>query len=149
MAKIAVGEGITRESYKPRPSSDGVGVQTPYYARKDFLDCHLPGEWEIAKDVELNHFKDTLVFRRMVEFLGAIPIRLKSNMWESEDLIKNPINCDKPPKNEDGAWHAMIKLIDSDGEEFTKTLQSIPTTRKLSERESPKEIIDLDHFYNT
>ncbi|GJT69998.1 MAK10-like protein [Tanacetum coccineum] len=65
-AKIAVGEGITRlvfrvkgvdlgeeeapywttlgkrESYKPRPSSDEIGAQTPYYARRDFLDCHLP-----------------------------------------------------------------------------------------------------------
>ncbi|GJX59318.1 MAK10-like protein [Tanacetum coccineum] len=116
MAKIAVGEGITRsvfgvkrvdlgeeeapywtklrkrESYKPRPHSDGIGARTPYYAIKDFLDCHLPGEWEIAGDAELNPFKDTLVFRRMVEFLGAIPINLKSNMWESEDLIKKPIN---------------------------------------------------------
>nr|GEW05392.1 MAK10-like protein [Tanacetum cinerariifolium] len=68
MAKIAVGEGITRsifdvkgvnlgeeevpywttlgkrESYKPRPISDGIGARTSYYARKDFLDCHLPGE---------------------------------------------------------------------------------------------------------
>ncbi|GJQ96983.1 MAK10-like protein [Tanacetum coccineum] len=67
-AKIAVGEGITilvfgvkgvdlgeeeapywttlrkKESYKPRPRSDRIGAQTPYYARKDFLDCHLPGE---------------------------------------------------------------------------------------------------------
>ncbi|GJX24520.1 hypothetical protein Tco_0230816 [Tanacetum coccineum] len=117
MAKIARGEGITRsvfsvkgvnlgeeeapywtmpgkrESYKPCPSTDGVGTQTPYYARKDFLDCHLPGE--------------------------------------------------------DGAWHAKIRLIDPNGEEFTKTLQLIPTTRKLSERESPMEIIDLDHFYDT
>ncbi|GJY11188.1 hypothetical protein Tco_0379373 [Tanacetum coccineum] len=145
MVKIAGGEGITRsvfsvkgvdlgeeqapywttlgkrESYKPRPSSDGVGAKTPYYARKDFLDCHLPEEWEISKDVELNPFKDTLVFMRM----------------------------DKPPKNEDGARHAKIRLIDPDGEEFTKTLQSIPTTRKLSERESPREIINLDHFYDT
>ncbi|GKE66977.1 MAK10-like protein [Tanacetum coccineum] len=104
MAKIAVGEGITisvfrvkgvelgeeeapywttlgkMESYKPRPSSNGVGTRTPYYARKDFLDCHLPGEWEIARDAELNPFKDTLVFRRMVEFLRAIPINYKSNM---------------------------------------------------------------------
>ncbi|GJW89099.1 MAK10-like protein [Tanacetum coccineum] len=111
MAKISVGEGITR---------------------KDFLDCHLPGEWEIARDAELNPFKDTLVSRRMVEFLRAIPI-----------------NKDKPPKNGDGAWHAKIRLIDPDGEEFTKTLQSIPTTRKLPERESPREIIDLDHFYDT
>ncbi|GJS04627.1 MAK10-like protein [Tanacetum coccineum] len=128
MAKIAVGERITR---------------------KDFLDCHLPEEWEIARDVELNPFKDTLVFRRMVEFLGVIPINFKSNMWESEDLIKKPINWDKPPKNGDRAWHAKIRLIDPYGEEFTKTLQSIPTTRKLSERKSAREIIDLDHFYDT
>ncbi|GJS16110.1 MAK10-like protein [Tanacetum coccineum] len=173
MAKITVGEGITgsvfgvkgvdlgeeetpywttlrkRESYKPRPRSDGVGAQTPYYVRKDFLDGHLPGEWKIARDVELNPFKDTLVFRRMVDFLGAIPINLESNMWESESLIENPINWDKMPKNGDGAWHAKIRLIDPDGEEFTKTLQLIPTTRKISERESPREIIDLDHFYDT
>ncbi|GJT09981.1 MAK10-like protein [Tanacetum coccineum] len=171
MAKIAVWEGITRsifrvkgvdlgeeeapywttlrkrESYKPRPRSDGIGTRTPYYASKDFLDCHLPGEWEIARDAKLNPFKDTLMFRRMVEFLGAISINLKSNMWESEDLIKKPITKDKPPKNGDGAWHTNIRLIDPDREEFTKTLQSIPTTRKLSERESPREIIDFDHFY--
>nr|GEU32127.1 hypothetical protein [Tanacetum cinerariifolium] len=66
MAKIAIGERITmsifgvkgvdlgeeeapywttlgkRESYKPCPGTGGVGAQTPYYARKDFLDCHLP-----------------------------------------------------------------------------------------------------------
>ncbi|GKD33047.1 MAK10-like protein [Tanacetum coccineum] len=173
MAKIAVEEGITRsvfslkgvnlgeeeapywttlgkrESYKPHPSSDRVGAQIPYYARKDFLDCHFPGEWEIARDADINPFKDVLVFRRMVEFLGAIPKNLKSNMWESEDLINNPINWNKPPKNGDGAWHSMIRLIDPDGEKFTKTLQSISTTRKLSERESPREIIDLDNFYET
>ncbi|GKE11681.1 MAK10-like protein [Tanacetum coccineum] len=74
MAKIAVGEGITRlifsvkrvnlgekeapywttlvkrESYKPRPSLDGIGAKPPYYARKDFLDCHFPREWEISRD---------------------------------------------------------------------------------------------------
>ncbi|GJR36613.1 MAK10-like protein [Tanacetum coccineum] len=117
-ARIAIGEGITRE-------------------------------WENARDAEINPFKDVLVFRRMVEFLGALPINLKSNMWESEDLIDNPINWDKPPKNGDGAWHAKIRLIDPDGEEFTKTLQSIPTSRKLPEKESPWEIINLDHFYDT
>nr|GEV27433.1 MAK10-like protein [Tanacetum cinerariifolium] len=90
------------------------------------IDCRMAKiavEEGITRDVELNPFKDTLVFRRMVEFLGAIPINLKSNMWESKDLIKNLINWDKPPKDEDGAWHAKIRLIDPDEEEFTKTLQ--------------------------
>nr|GEV42908.1 uncharacterized mitochondrial protein AtMg00810-like [Tanacetum cinerariifolium] len=107
-AKIAVGKGITRsifgvkrvnlgkeeapywttlgkkESYKPRPSSDGIYAQTPYYDMKDFLDCHLLGEWEISRDVEINPFKDILVFRQM----------------------------EKPPKDGDGAWHAKIRIID-------------------------------------
>ncbi|GJX63030.1 MAK10-like protein [Tanacetum coccineum] len=144
-AKIAVGEGITR----PRPSSNGVGDQTPYYARKEFMDCYLPREWEKARDVEINPFKDAMVFRRMVELLMAIPINLKRNIWGLEDLIENPINWDKPPKNGDGAWHAKIRLIDQDGEEFTKTLQSIPTSKKLIEGESLREIINLDHFYET
>ncbi|GJR14036.1 MAK10-like protein [Tanacetum coccineum] len=111
MAKIAIGEGITRsvfsvkgvilgedeapywttlgkrESYKPRPSSDGVGARTPYYARKDFLDCHLPGEWEIARDAEHNPFKDVLVFRRMVEFLGAILLGSKDFMMILELIL--------------------------------------------------------------
>nr|GEW33501.1 hypothetical protein [Tanacetum cinerariifolium] len=144
MAKTAIGEGVTwsvfgvkgvnlgkeeapyyntlgkRESYKPRPRSDKVGAQTPYYLKKDFLYCHLPRQWEISRDAKLNPFKDTLVFRRMVEFLGSIPVNLKSNMWDSKSLIENPINLDKPPKNRDRAWHAKIRLSDPDKEEFPK-----------------------------
>ncbi|GKF61987.1 hypothetical protein Tco_0182041 [Tanacetum coccineum] len=78
MAKIAVGEGITRSVFGVKGVD--IGIKPPYYARKDFLDCHLPREWEISRDVELNPFKYTLMFRRMVEFLGAIPINLKCNM---------------------------------------------------------------------
>ncbi|GKB49687.1 MAK10-like protein [Tanacetum coccineum] len=103
--------------------------ETPLLVGRGFLatanaviDCGMAKIAEIARDAWLNPFKDTLVFRRMVEFLGAIPINLKSNMWESEDLIKYLINWDKPPKNGDEAWHAKIRLIDPDGEEFTKTL---------------------------
>ncbi|GJV32130.1 putative nucleotidyltransferase, ribonuclease H [Tanacetum coccineum] len=55
-ARIAVGEGSLGRS-------DGIGAQIPYYARKDFLDCHLLREWEIARDAEINPFKDVLVFR--------------------------------------------------------------------------------------
>ncbi|GKB06134.1 MAK10-like protein [Tanacetum coccineum] len=142
MAKIAVGEGITRSVFGVKGKELGK-EEAPYWTTLG------KREWEISRDAELNPFKDTLVFRRMVEFLGCIHINLKCNMWESDDLIKKPINWNKPPKNGDGAWHAKIRLIDPDGEEFTKTLQSILTTRKLSERESTREIIDLDQFYDT
>nr|GEV23702.1 MAK10-like protein [Tanacetum cinerariifolium] len=66
MAKIAIGEGITRSVFGVKGVDlDGIGARIPYYAKKDFLDCHLPREWEIARDVELNPFRDTLVFRRV------------------------------------------------------------------------------------
>nr|GEW27488.1 hypothetical protein [Tanacetum cinerariifolium] len=48
----------------------------------------------------------------------------------------------------DRAWHAKIRLIDLDGEELTKTLQSVPTFRKISKKEDSREIINLDHFYD-
>nr|GEU70546.1 hypothetical protein [Tanacetum cinerariifolium] len=58
-----------RKSYEPQPNTDGIGAEPPYYVKKYFMDDHLPGEWEIARDAELNPFKDVLVFRKMVKFL--------------------------------------------------------------------------------
>ncbi|GJR69398.1 MAK10-like protein [Tanacetum coccineum] len=54
--KIAIGERIT--------STDGIVARPPYYAKKDFMDYHFPREWEIARDFELNPFKDVLVIER-------------------------------------------------------------------------------------
>nr|GEV95083.1 hypothetical protein [Tanacetum cinerariifolium] len=78
-SKIAIGEGIT--------STNDIGAQPPYYLEKDFKDNRVPGECEIARNAELNPFKDVLVFRKMVEFLGAIPINSKGNMWKSKDIM--------------------------------------------------------------
>nr|GEX28171.1 hypothetical protein [Tanacetum cinerariifolium] len=135
-ANIVIGEGVTSS----RPS---------YYAKKDLMDYHLPGEWEIAKDVELNPFKDVLVFRKMVEFLGIILINLKGNMWDSEELIEKRIDRNRPPKKGDGAWHIRTKLIDPDGEKFNRAFQSIPIIRNLLEKENPSEINDLQHFHDS
>ncbi|GJT87508.1 MAK10-like protein [Tanacetum coccineum] len=142
--KIAVGEGLTRSIFE-----DGIGAQPPYYAKRDFWNNHLPGEWGIARDAEVNPFKDILVFRKMVEFIGAIPINLKGNMWESKDLIENPINWNRPPKEGDGVWHIRIELIDPDGEKFDRAFQSILANRRLSLKENPSDILNLDHFHDS
>ncbi|GKB15690.1 hypothetical protein Tco_0849613 [Tanacetum coccineum] len=142
--KIAVGEGITRsifrvkeislghvdipywttiakrKSYELRLRTNDIGARPPYYLKNDFMDDHLLKELGIARDAELNPFKDVIVFRKMVEFLGAIPINIKGNMWESEDMIDKKIDWNKPPNEEDGAWHIRIELIDLDGEKFER-----------------------------
>ncbi|GJX01606.1 MAK10-like protein [Tanacetum coccineum] len=98
-------------------------AQPPYYFKKDFKDNHVPEEWEIARDAELNPFKD-------------------------EYMINKKIDWKKPPKEGDGAWHIKIELINPDGEKFDRVFQSIPTTRKLFEKEKPCDVIDLEHFYD-
>ncbi|GKA94739.1 MAK10-like protein [Tanacetum coccineum] len=97
-----------REYYEPWPSTGGAGVQPPFYVKKNFVKHHLPWEWQLARDTMLNPFKDVLVFRNMVEFLGVIPINLKGNKWESEELIKKKIDWNKPPKEGDGTDKAKI-----------------------------------------
>ncbi|GJX30834.1 MAK10-like protein [Tanacetum coccineum] len=102
----------------------------------------------LTRDAKVNPFKDVLVFRKTVGFLGVIPINLKENMWESENLVENNIDWNRPPKERDGAWHIRIELIDHDGEKFDRAFQSIPTTRKLSLKENPNYILNLDHFHD-
>nr|GEX95058.1 hypothetical protein [Tanacetum cinerariifolium] len=80
--------------------SYGVGARPPFYVKKDFMEHHLPWEWQMARDVALNPFKDVLLFRKMVEFLGAIPINLSRNMWELEELIKKKIDWNMLQKKE-------------------------------------------------
>ncbi|GKD53631.1 hypothetical protein Tco_1287018 [Tanacetum coccineum] len=97
---------------------------------------------------EINLGDEEVPYWTTLEFLGAIPINLKRNMWESEELIKERIEWNRPPKEGDGAWHIRIELIYPDGEKFKKTFQSISTARKLSEKENPSEFIDLDHLHD-
>nr|GEY71268.1 hypothetical protein [Tanacetum cinerariifolium] len=79
---------------------------------------------------------------------NSFTFQKRGNMWELEDSIENRIDWNKPPKKGDEAWHAKIRLIDPNGEEFIKTFQSIPITRKLFEKENPSDVIDLDHFHD-
>ncbi|GKG09046.1 hypothetical protein Tco_0334878, partial [Tanacetum coccineum] len=81
-----------RKSYDPRPSTNNIGAQPPYYLEKHFKGTHVPGEWDMARDAELNPLRDVLVFGKMVEFQEVIPINLKENMWESEDMIDKKID---------------------------------------------------------
>ncbi|GKE08475.1 hypothetical protein Tco_1412026 [Tanacetum coccineum] len=70
-------------------------------------------------------------------------------MWESEEVIDNKMDWDRPPKEGDGAWHIRIELIDLDGENFDRAFQSILATRKLSSKENPSDILNLDYFHHS
>ncbi|GJX47951.1 MAK10-like protein [Tanacetum coccineum] len=127
-AKITVGEGITRSVFGVKEIDLGV-EDVPYWTTLGKRDSYEP--------------------RRSTDGIETIPVNLKGNMWESKELIEKKIVWNKPPKEGDGAWYIKIELIDPDKEYFDRTFQSIPTTRKLFEKERPSDIIDLEHFHDT
>nr|GEV85800.1 zinc finger, CCHC-type [Tanacetum cinerariifolium] len=110
-AKLAVEEGLTRSIFSVRELDFGEG-NVPYWTTIGKSESYKP--------------------RTSEDGIGTIPINLKRNMWESEEVIDNKMDWDRPPKKGDGVWHTRIELIDPGGEKFDRTFQSIPTSRKLS-----------------
>ncbi|GKC02709.1 hypothetical protein Tco_0994319 [Tanacetum coccineum] len=76
------------------------------------------------------------------KFYGPRPNTNIIERWFEEKLDWN-----KPPKEGVGVWHIKIELIDPDEEKFDRIFQSMATTRKLSKKDMPIDILDLDHFH--
>ena len=167
-SKIAVGEGANRSVYdvkeraydtgeEPVPpwveldrrpsrygpwvSGDFIGPKRLFYLEKDFVNQTSSVERLLARDIELDPFEDPLVFRKMVEFLGTLPINLRVNKWESEE-DEEKWDWEKPPKDGDGRWHIKLSIYDPDGENFEKAYKTIPADRKLKEKFDPKDVLD-------
>ncbi|GJU62341.1 hypothetical protein Tco_1244176 [Tanacetum coccineum] len=118
---------------------------------RDYVYFNFPFAIKLAIGLNVN-LRDPSPLGRIslrVSLLRVIPINLKGNMWELEDLIDKKIDWNMPPKEGDGVWHIRIEIINPDGENFDRTFQSIPTTRKLYEKEKPSDIIDLEHFHDS
>nr|GEW36236.1 hypothetical protein [Tanacetum cinerariifolium] len=100
--QTGVGTG-TQQAKKPKPTLEDefqdlhinlpvLEVLAHALIYKAMLDNYV-------KSLELGKM-DQHLSKKNGEILGAIPINLKSNMWESKDLINNPIKWNKPPKME-------------------------------------------------
>ncbi|GKC27401.1 MAK10-like protein [Tanacetum coccineum] len=171
-AKIVVGEGLNKSTYRaiqqefcdeeesdwttvvrrpfygPRNDDIIIGLKKPCYLEDEYVYMCQPEESYIIRDAELNPFKDHLVFRKMIDFLGTIPINLKGNKWKPESEFDDKWDWKRPPKESDGEWHVKIEIMDPDGRHFNKTFRTMPTTRKLSSKSNPSDILDLRHFHD-
>nr|GEU37851.1 hypothetical protein [Tanacetum cinerariifolium] len=154
----------TNKQSSKRPTASGleIGTSKPKEPKKDleneFKDLHLNllvlevlTHAPMYNEILDKHMESLELGKNGSAFIqGKMPKKMKDlGLFTLPELIDNRIDWNKPTKGGDEAWHAKIRLIDPDEEEFTKTFQSIPTTRKLFEKENPSEIIDLDHFHDS
>ncbi|GJU93288.1 MAK10-like protein [Tanacetum coccineum] len=118
--------------YTPQRNDSTIGPKKPCYLEDEFVYMCQPGKSYMIRDDELNPFKDYLLFRKMIDFLGTIPINLKGNKWKPKSVFNDKWDWKRPPKEGDGAWHIKIEIMDPDRKQFNKTFRTMLTIRKLS-----------------
>nr|GEW11887.1 hypothetical protein [Tanacetum cinerariifolium] len=132
-AKIAIGEEITRSIFEVKEISLG-DKEITYWTTLDTM---------------LNPFKDVLIFRKMVEFLGAIPINLKGNMWDSKELIKKKkIYWNRPPKEGD-AFEKLLEDIHVTWTQFRKKHDKIAALREVASKNRIQCLETASQFLTT
>ncbi|GJX19356.1 zinc finger, CCHC-type containing protein [Tanacetum coccineum] len=105
-----------------------------------FLD--IEGEMEIALEMEayLNPFKNIIVFKKLVDFLGSLLVQLKNTNWGNEGYgMYKKIEGD-------GAWHVNFEVITPSRQKFTRGFKTKETKRKISGKFTSEDILKFDHF---
>ncbi|GJV77199.1 putative ribonuclease H-like domain-containing protein [Tanacetum coccineum] len=105
-----------------------------------FLDIEDDMERALAMKAYFNPFKNIIVFKKLVDFLGLLPVQLKNTDWGNEGH-----RVYKKVKG-DGAWHAKFEVITPSGRKFTRGFKSKETKRKLSGKFTSEDILKFDHF---
>ncbi|GJY36728.1 hypothetical protein Tco_0422106 [Tanacetum coccineum] len=80
----------------------------------DEPDSNDPIDLALARQDALNLFRKICTWKKMVAFLGSLPVQLQHNEWM-------PKYADKPHKKVegDGAWHVKCIIVDPIGNEHT------------------------------
>ncbi|GJS96620.1 putative ribonuclease H-like domain-containing protein [Tanacetum coccineum] len=116
----------------------------PKYGLVDpsFLDIEDEMERALAMEAYFNPFKNIIVFKKLIDFLGSLPVQLKNMDWCSEGhgVYKK--------MEGDGIWHAKFDISTPSERKFTRGFKTKATKRKLSGKFTSEEILKFDHFLN-
>ncbi|GJR58641.1 hypothetical protein Tco_1500803 [Tanacetum coccineum] len=118
-----------------------LGYSKPFNTLADLGSCVNLFPLYLFKKLKIGLLEETENVLGLMDGTNSYPVgtirNVEGNIWESEELIEKRIDWNKTPKEGDGACHIKIELIDPDREKFNGIFQSIPTTRKLSEKGNP------------
>ncbi|GJY81099.1 hypothetical protein Tco_0493850, partial [Tanacetum coccineum] len=107
-----------------------------------FLDIEDDMESALAMKAYFNPFKNIIVFKKLIDFLGLLPFQLKNTDWGNEGY-----GTYKKVEG-DGAWHVKFEVTTPSGQKFTRVFKTKKTDRKLSEKFTSEDILKFDQFIN-
>ncbi|GJT06141.1 DNA-directed DNA polymerase [Tanacetum coccineum] len=101
-----------------------------------FLEIKDEMERALGMEGYFNPFKNIIVFKKLIDFLGSLPVQLKSIDWGSKGY-----GVYKKTEG-DGVWHAKFEVITPSGRKFTMGFKTKETKRKLSDKFTSEDILD-------
>ncbi|GKD82923.1 zinc finger, CCHC-type containing protein, partial [Tanacetum coccineum] len=107
-----------------------------------FFNIEDEMEPALAMEAYFNSFKNIIVYKKLVDFLGSLPIQLKNIEWTSEGYSTyRKIEGDE-------VWHAKFEITSPSGRKFTRGFKTKETKRKLSGKFNSDDILKFEHFFD-
>ncbi|GJT02766.1 hypothetical protein Tco_0823935 [Tanacetum coccineum] len=113
------------EEYNLKRDKNGKPFYGPTPAK--YLNCDAQMDQALALQDVLNRFKKVCVWKKMIAFLGSLPVPLKNTEWipsYSDNFVKKG--------DGDGKWHAKVRIVDPYKNVFDQGYETRATGRELS-----------------
>ncbi|GJY40049.1 hypothetical protein Tco_0427319 [Tanacetum coccineum] len=99
------------EEYIVKRDKNGKPLYGPKFAK--YLNCDDPMDRALALQEAINPFRKICVWKKMVAFLGSLPVPLQHMEWipnYSDNFIKKG--------DGDGQWHVKVRIVEPYGNFF-------------------------------
>ncbi|GJV13095.1 hypothetical protein Tco_1354636 [Tanacetum coccineum] len=105
-----------------------------------FIDIEGDMERALVMEAYFNPFRNVIVFKKLVDFLGSLPVQLKNLDWGNEGY--------RTYKKVNGYrdWHARFEIVTPSGRKFNRAFNTKTTTRKLSGKLKTEDVLRFIHF---
>ncbi|GJW65515.1 putative ribonuclease H-like domain-containing protein [Tanacetum coccineum] len=105
-----------------------------------FLDIKDAMERALAMEAYFNPFKNIIVFKKLIDFLGSLPVQLKNTDWGNEGY-----GVYKKMEG-NGYWNAKFEVTTPSGRKFTRMFKTKKTDWKLFGKFISEDILKFDQF---
>ena len=126
------------DEYSPRRDENGNPFYGPVYP--SYMECEDAMDRALGEQDYLNPFRDVCVWKKLVGFLGALPVSLTNNDW-----TPNYSGGNLKVKG-DRKWHVNVKIVDPFGNTFERGYETKKTGRKVSGEYKLSDVMSPGYF---
>ncbi|GJR21482.1 hypothetical protein Tco_0970009 [Tanacetum coccineum] len=120
---LCIDDGVIRHTYSPKPRSKSYVEAFKMEGEDDYIEDDM--ERALAMVAYFNPFKNLIVFKKLVDFLGSLSVQLKNLDWGNEGYGTYK------KVDGDGDWHARFEIVMPSERKFNRAFRTKTTTRKL------------------